>query len=891
MDGTQWTACGSRYLDAGVYAIGWSTELHTWVAGGVSTSLSGGLIYCTSILGVYFIPALWTSSVVIREVGGVSWNGKIWVATPYLSGTVVAYSADGQTWTGLDLSGVVNNVYTTAQWNGSYWSIGAVNKSGVSTFIKSSNGVSWVLDVPLKDSSGNAISWVTNQNLFVDASGNHRLLNNYLTVPDTDIQLASTVSGDWVSSGGYNDWTKVVATGGNGGIRGGVLAWNEAVFLAGDLSGQLWYSPNGIVWQYSRTFFDTSGSIVNALVWNQPRQGYTFLQTILVAGGQRVGGGGSMAYSYDGIQWYSTATGASGLTSKVNGIAYGGKVWVAVGSGSGGWVATSFNGRIWTSSTFGVNAGVENLMTEGYDITWNGSIFLAVGLNSVGAGVMASSVDGYSWKVIPQSFGGGYVNSITWTGRSWIAYVSGGASTTYVCNDVLGVVGWNATNPANTYLMDASSVFLTNGNGTYFTSKTSTIPGITYQASHTNNGYEPYHAFDGLYYWNNGAWKSNNRYDISNGTYNGSASTTGIVGLGTVLGEWIELDLSNTALVKEYYVSVDISSNYSNQPRKQTRSGGSTPSTWLVLGSNNGGTVWDVLDSYDWYNSDGLPVNTGVSGGYTFIIRNLFNNNTSYTRYRMLIQRIFAFPGQTGFRIPAAILEWDLMVANPATYTVSRFARPIPTPSGLILFENGAYRGASGVPLMLVTLGDLSGGSVDSVYNVPGFIGPVSSVLNGLSGIMTGVAFDGFRFAVGDSCGNVVYLANMEGAGSGMLWQNRLNGNVLVSGLSSIYDACTIDGRMIFGGIAGSGGSPIMYTTMESGDAVFKVSTNAANIFSSVTSLCSNEGKGAVYIPNYVWVDTAELFRVMGPRWYDYSAETISLSIEYIPNTSLANTL
>jgi hypothetical protein len=96
---------------------------------------------------------------------------------------------------------------------------------------------------------------------------------------------------------------------------------------------------------------------------------------------------------------------------------------------------------------------------------------------------------------------------------------------------------------------------------------------------------------------------------------------------------------------------------------------------------------------------------------------------------------------------------------------------------------------------------------------------------------------------------------------------------------------------MCFGGITGSGGSPIMYTTMESGDAVFKPSNNASNIFSYVTGLCSNEGKGAVYIPNYVSVDRAELFRVMGPRWYDQSSETISLSIECIPNTSLAYSL
>ena len=875
MDGTQWTACGSRYLDSGVYALGWSTELHTWVAGGISTSLSGGLIYSTSVLGIYFIPALWTSSVIIGAVGGVQWNGKIWVATPLGSGTVVAYSTDGQTWSGVDLSGVVNTISTSAQWNGAYWWMGVVNKSGISSLAKSSNGVAWIID-----------------GAFLDANGKHKTLVNILATQETDIGLATTISGDlWVSLGGYNDWSGITTTGGNGGIRGGVLAWNEAAFLAGDLSGQLWYSPNGFNWNYSRTFFDTPNSVVNGIIWNQPRQGYAFLQTILVASGIRNGGGGAMAYSYDGIQWFSCATGAGGLTTKVNGIAYGGKVWVAVGSGSGGWIATSFNGRIWTSTTFGVAAGVENLLSEGYDVTWNGSVFLAVGVNSLGAGVMVSSKDGYYWKIIPQTFGGGYVNSITWTGRTWIAYVYGDNSTTYVCNDVYAITGWQMTNPPNTYLMDASSVFLTHGNGTYFTSPSSTIPGITYQASHVSVGHEPYHAFDGLYYSSNGAWETNKRYDISSGIYNGTTTTTGVVGLGTVNGDWIELDLSSSALVQEYYVAVDLSNNYTNQPGKVNRNGGSIPATWVVLGSNNGGTIWNVLDSYDWYNGDGVAGNNGVAGGYTFVVRNLFNHSTTYTRYRMVIQRVFAYPGQTGTSIRASLLEWDLMTANSSTYKVSRFARPIPTPSGLILFENGAYRGTSGVPLMLVTLGDLSGGNVNSTYNIPGFVGPVSSVLNGLSGIMTGTAFDGYRFAIGDSCGNVVYLANMEGAGYGMQWQNKLNGNVLVSGLSCIYDGCSIDGRMIFGGIAGSGGCPIMYTTMESGDAVFKPSTNAANIFSYVTGLCSNEGKGSVYIPNYVWVDTAELFRVMGPRWYDYSAETVSLSIEYIPNSTLSNSL
>jgi len=876
MDGTQWTACGSRYLDLGVYCIGWSTELHTWVAGGISSNISGGLIYCTSILGLYFIPVLWTSSVVIGSVGAVGWNGMVWVATPLTSGTVVAYSSDGQTWTGMDLSGVVSTISTSAQWNGAYWWMGVVNLAGVSSLAKSSNGIVWIVDGP-----------------FLDASGNRKTLKAILSTSETDIALATTISGDiWYSLGGYNDWGRVVATGGSGIIQGGTaLSWNEAAFVVGDTTGQLWYSANGIQWKYSRTFFDTSNSVVNAVVWNQPRLGYAFLQTILVASGIRNGGGGGLAYSYDGIQWYSCASGAGGLDTRINGIAYGGKTWVAVGTGIGGWIATSFNGRIWTGTTFGVQVGVESLMVEGYDITWNGTIFLAVGIDASGSGVMVSSLDGYNWTRIFQSFGGSgsYVNSITWTGRTWIAYVYGGSSTTYVCNDVLAVTGWIPSNPANTYLMDASSVFLVRGNGTYFTSPSSTIPGISYAASVSNSGHEPYHAFDGLYSWNNGAWTTSDNYNISTGVYLGGVSTTGVVGLGTVDGDWIQLDVSSSTLIQEYYVAVDLSSNDIKQPNKVTRNGGSIPAIWVVLGSNNGGTSWDVLDSFDWYNSDGVAGNNGVAGGYTFVIRNLFNNTVSYKRYRLVIQRIFAYPGQTGPKMPGSILEWDLMVANSATYKVSRFARPIPTPSGLILFSNGAYRGASGIPLMLVSLGDLSGGVVDSIYNVPGFVGPVSSVLNGLSGLMTGMAFDGYRFAVGDICGNVIYLANMEGSGYGMQWQNKLNGNVLVSGLSSIYDACSINGRMCFGGVVGTGGSPIMYTTMDSGDAVFKPSNNAANIFSYVTGLSSNEGRGSVYIPNYIWVDKAELFRVMGPRWYDYSAETINLSIECIANSALLN--
>lgn len=101
-----------------------------------------------------------------------------------------------------------------------------------------------------------------------------------------------------------------------------------------------------------------------------------------VAGGE---GSNTLAYSNDGITW--TGSGASILSNGCFGVAWNGKLWVAVGSGlSGEQVATSTNGISWISrgaipGFFTVNA-----------VCWNGSFWVVAG-----EGGIAYSTDGINW--------------------------------------------------------------------------------------------------------------------------------------------------------------------------------------------------------------------------------------------------------------------------------------------------------------------------------------------------------------------------------------------------------------------------------------------------------------------------------------------------------------
>jgi hypothetical protein len=85
-------------------------------------------------------------------------------------------------------------------------------------------------------------------------------------------------------------------------------------------------------------------------------------------------------------------------------VAWNGSIWVAVGYGSNGSIATSTDGITWNAATnFFSGAG------QGYAVAWNGSIWFAVGLNGSN-GSIAYSYNGKDWSAVTNFFptGQGY---------------------------------------------------------------------------------------------------------------------------------------------------------------------------------------------------------------------------------------------------------------------------------------------------------------------------------------------------------------------------------------------------------------------------------------------------------------------------------------------------
>ena len=159
-----------------------------------------------------------------------------------------------------------------------------------------------------------------------------------------------------------------------------------------------------------------------------------------VAGGSNntTTGIGTLKWSTDGLTWNNNVTGGFGNSTaggSGQGVAWNGRQWVAVGHsdlGQKSTIQTSMDGSNWTAAVsggFGPDTGSTTL-TDGHGVAWNGSLWVAVGsygddvnpLNSI-----LYSGDGSNWS---NAASGGFQGSgstgatgfeVVWNGRIWLA--------------------------------------------------------------------------------------------------------------------------------------------------------------------------------------------------------------------------------------------------------------------------------------------------------------------------------------------------------------------------------------------------------------------------------------------------------------------------------------
>ena len=278
----------------------------------------------------------------------------------YLSGGgLLTYSDDnGNTWFPSETPDIYSISANTAAYNGNIW-IAAGSGTG-NTLAKSSDGISWTgLGNSIFSTEATGVAW------------------------NGTIWIATGQGGNTLakSTDNGNTWTGItpspfstIAT---------AIAWNGNIFAAtGEGGTTIAISKDGTNWTSRTTTFSKGTGIA----WN----GY-----IWVATGQ---GGNTIAYSKDimGNTWIPSATSAM-FSGGANGVVWNDTkaLWVAVGSGTGNTIATSYNGNNWTGQ------GNTTFTEAAYAISLSGSQqFIVVG---EGGNTIATSVDGTIWTDILHS--------------------------------------------------------------------------------------------------------------------------------------------------------------------------------------------------------------------------------------------------------------------------------------------------------------------------------------------------------------------------------------------------------------------------------------------------------------------------------------------------------
>jgi Concanavalin A-like lectin/glucanases superfamily len=132
------------------------------------------------------------------------------------------------------------------------------------------------------------------------------------------------------------------------------------------------------------------------------------------------------------------------------------------------------------------------------------------------------------------------------------------------------------------------------------------------------------------------AWHSGSTYTVNSGAYAGAVTTT-VAGVGDVAGEWFQIQLPGAARLTRYSLT----------PRLTYLS--RCPSALMVVGSNDGGTTWNLVDAV---------TNIALSR-YTDYQETLFSVGASsgrYSLYRLITQAIFSAGNGTAVNIGECVL-------------------------------------------------------------------------------------------------------------------------------------------------------------------------------------------------------------------------------------------
>ena len=416
-NGITWTGVQKDTPAGGGIATGYSVAYANglWVVVGYGTVGTGSNTIATSTNGVSWTGITGSANGGITTTAmGVAYGNGLWVVVGQGSNTIATSSNNGTSWTGRTANGGVDSIGRGIVYGNGLWV--AVGQ-GSNTIATSANGNSWT-----------GITGSANGGLTTSGYGVAFILPPLWVAVGFGGYIAKSLNG--------NVWTTaatVSGVSGKGGITGGRgVAYGKdylgaGLWVAVGNTGVIAKSTDGNVWTPAATVSGVSGkggitNIGSGVAYGKDGNG----AGLWVA----VGEGEVIAKSTDGDVWTPAATisgvsGKGGLTTYGFGVAYGkdgtgAGLWVAVGSG--GLIAKSTDGNVWTpAATVSGVSGKGGITDSGRGVAYgkdgNGAgLWVAVGY----AGIIAKSTDGNVWTPAYTSVAGN-VGGITTYGEG-VAY-------------------------------------------------------------------------------------------------------------------------------------------------------------------------------------------------------------------------------------------------------------------------------------------------------------------------------------------------------------------------------------------------------------------------------------------------------------------------------------
>jgi hypothetical protein len=432
----------------------------------------------------------------------VQYNGKIWVAGGKGTTNTLAYSYDGITWVGLGKS-IFSNNSSAGCWNGTIWVAGG-GGGGSWNSAYSYDGILWIPTLALDtlfDATVGIKCIVWDGSMFV-AGGQGKTPNSMLAYSYDGINWTagnntSIFDISWgVVSISYNGTLFVAGGSGSGsGSSSGIIAYSYDGFNWTDIGTPLFNTRcYNIVWNGKMFLASGNGNITaysyNGINWvglgNVPAFGAAYG---IGWDGTRwhIGrsGASQSAYSYNGFNWttYTNVFGTDGgrcfgSNYGVLPIPYIQHPTIAVGTGTNT-IAYSDDGIVW------LGLGKTIFTNEGYDVFWNGQIWVAVGN---GTNSIAYSIDGIQWTGLGLSVFSTCGNAVTWNGTLWVATGQGTNTLAYSKNGTTWIglgttifsvqgfgISWNGTafvamgQGSNTIAYSSNGINWTGIGTTFFT--------------------------------------------------------------------------------------------------------------------------------------------------------------------------------------------------------------------------------------------------------------------------------------------------------------------------------------------------------------------------------------------------------------------------------------